>query len=193
MHGGSSIAAMGELLLLLLVVWALALPFFLSTLFAAERGRTALWPLAGTIAGAFAFVYTRRATADLDTIPAALLPLAAATGVSLGFTAVTRRLRGIAGGRRWRGHRLPEGTPCTLAVVDHVLHLDAPGAPLPITGALEISHRGTVVDLAWRGPGGTIVTATFLPHPDDEPDTDPRLRAERIAARVRQLLGHALR
>jgi hypothetical protein len=189
MHGGSSIAAMGELLYLLLVVWFLALPFFLTTVFAAERGRTALWPLAGTIAGAFAFAYTRGVAERLDTVPGALLPLAAAAGVSLGFTAVIHRLRGIAGGRRWRGHRLPEGTPCTLAVVDRILHLDAPGAPLPIAEPVELSHRGTVVHLGWRGRDGALLTATFLPHPDDAPDIDPRLRAERIAARVRQLLA----
>jgi hypothetical protein len=50
----------------------------------------------------------------------------------------------------------------------------------------EISPHGTVVRLTWRGPDGAPATATFLP--EEDPDTDPRVRAARIAARLRQLL-----
>src|SRR3954454_23533131 len=163
MHGGSSIGAMGELLYLLLVVWALALPFFLGTVLAAERGRSHLWPLAGTVAGAFAFACSRTAAVErLDTITAATLPLAAAALVSLAFTAAVSRLGGTERARRWRGHRLPSGAPCTLAVLRGVLHVETPEGPLTIATP-DVVHDATVVRVSWVD--GTL---TFLP--EEDPD-----------------------
>jgi hypothetical protein len=132
--GGSSIGAMGELLYLILAVWFLTVPLFLTLLCTAGKGRSMVWPFAGTAAGAFAFVLVRELVAPLDVVVGALIPIAAGSLTSLSFALAVHRLPPVNRGRRWQGHLLDSGggVACTLSVDGDALSLRTAGAHLQV-------------------------------------------------------------
>jgi hypothetical protein len=186
---------MGELLYLILAVWFLAVPLFLTLTFSAGKGRSVVWPFAGATAGAVAFVYVRDLVAAmgerLDVVTGALIPIAAGTLASLAFTLAVHRMPAAAGSRRWRGHLLDSGgaSPCTLSVDGNALSLDTPQVRLrlPRWQLTEVARDASVVRLRWRSTEGDIASASFLV--EDDGAQDPLVHAGAIVTRIRRLLA----